>query len=403
MKINLPVVIALAVICNTAISQTNTFPSSGSVGIGTASPGAKLDLQAAGNTKLFTFGTSSSGTGYHYGLWMNSGAAMITGIESSTANNLFYGSLAYSSVWGTNNATAMHFSPNNQVAMTLVNGGKIGIGTTSPVWKLDINSLQESTDGLRFSGVNHAYLSVKTTAASGYSAGVELSGGASGANWIMMTNRGDLSSNADDLIFYKNIAGTGATGAKVTLRSNGAFGIGTTNPADKLVIQGFNSSSATEFGNTSTGENYMFSYNRATSAFQAFDFYTSGSTPTIHLGATGYVGIGTTSPKEKFSVNGNITAKKMIVTQSGWSDYVFNDDYKLRSLSSLQTFIKKNKRLPEIPSAIEVEENGVSVGDNQALLLKKIEELTLYILQLEEKTDRQQAQINRLMKKSRTR
>jgi hypothetical protein len=65
----------------------------------------------------------------------------------------------------------------------------------------------------------------------------------------------------------------------------------------------------------------------------------------------------------------------------GWSDYVFNDDYKLRSLSSLESFIKQNKHLPEVPSAKEVEEKGISVGDNQALLLKKIEELTLYVIE----------------------
>ncbi len=81
--------------------------------------------------------------------------------------------------------------------------------------------------------------------------------------------------------------------------------------------------------------------------------------------------------------------KKIIVTQFGWSDYVFAKDYKLRSLTSLETFINQHKHLPEIPSAKEVAEKGVSVGDNQALLLKKIEELTLYVIQLNQKIEDQ--------------
>jgi hypothetical protein len=100
-------------------------------------------------------------------------------------------------------------------------------------------------------------------------------------------------------------------------------------------------------------------------------------------GGNGNVGIGTTSPSERLSVNGKISAKKIIVTQLGWSDYVFDKKYKLRSLFSLENFIKENKHLPEVPTAKEVEEKGISVGDNQALLLKKIEELTLYVIKLD--------------------
>ncbi|SJZ68563.1 hypothetical protein [Sediminibacterium ginsengisoli] len=102
----------------------------------------------------------------------------------------------------------------------------------------------------------------------------------------------------------------------------------------------------------------------------------------------GKIGIGTNSPAERLSVegninaNGNIKTKKLIVTQSGWSDYVFDKDYALRSIDSLEKFILENKHLPEIPSAKEVAENGVNVGENQALLLKKIEELTLYIIEI---------------------
>ena len=92
----------------------------------------------------------------------------------------------------------------------------------------------------------------------------------------------------------------------------------------------------------------------------------------------GNFGIGTTSPTEKLSVNGKIRAKEVIVETTGWSDYVFAKDYKLASLSEVEQHIEQQGHLPGVPSAQEVAEKGVSVGDMQAILLAKIEELTLH-------------------------
>jgi len=72
---------------------------------------------------------------------------------------------------------------------------------------------------------------------------------------------------------------------------------------------------------------------------------------------------------------------------SCWPDYVFEEDYKLLSLSEVEQYIQQNKRLPEIPSAREAEENGIDLGDMQVKLLLKIEELTLYILDLQKQID----------------
>lgn len=110
------------------------------------------------------------------------------------------------------------------------------------------------------------------------------------------------------------------------------------------------------------------------------------------------MGIGTSTPSEKLSVNGNVRVQKVIVTKTGWSDYVFDEQYKLRPLSSLELFIKNNKHLPEIPSAREVGGKGIDIGDNQALLLKKIEELTLYVIELKQENQKQQREINQLKK-----
>jgi hypothetical protein len=95
----------------------------------------------------------------------------------------------------------------------------------------------------------------------------------------------------------------------------------------------------------------------------------------------GNVGIGTTNPTQKLSVNGTVRAKEVIV-DTGWSDYVFDERYKLTALSETEAFVKAEKHLPGIPSAKEVAENGISVGEMQAKLLAKVEELTLYVIEL---------------------
>ena len=110
--------------------------------------------------------------------------------------------------------------------------------------------------------------------------------------------------------------------------------------------------------------------------------FTNGLSRMTILG-NGNVGIGTSNPTKLLSVNGTIQAKEVLVN-TGWSDYVFNPDYHLRQLSDVAAFIKENHHLPEIPSAAEVREKGVNLGEMQSKLLAKIEELTLHMIQADE-------------------
>jgi hypothetical protein len=101
--------------------------------------------------------------------------------------------------------------------------------------------------------------------------------------------------------------------------------------------------------------------------------------------ANGNVGINTTVPKAKLAVNGDILATKVKVTQNGWPDYVFGKDYHLPRISELEQYILKHQHLPEVPSATEVTKDGLDLGDMNKRLLQKIEELSLYIIQLDKK------------------
>ncbi len=103
-----------------------------------------------------------------------------------------------------------------------------------------------------------------------------------------------------------------------------------------------------------------------------------------HIFSSGNVGIGTETPKAKLSVNGNILANEIkIKTDISVPDYVFESDYELKGLDFIANYVKSNKHLPEIPSAKEIERDGLDVASMNLLLLKKIEELTLYAIKQE--------------------
>ena len=109
----------------------------------------------------------------------------------------------------------------------------------------------------------------------------------------------------------------------------------------------------------------------------ALQFTRSGSTIATTISPNGNVGIGTTNPTQKLSVNGTIRAKEIIV-DTGWADYVFDDSYRLAPLAEVEQQIKQDKHLPGIPSAQEIAEHGVSMGEMRSKLLSKIEEITLH-------------------------
>jgi len=101
----------------------------------------------------------------------------------------------------------------------------------------------------------------------------------------------------------------------------------------------------------------------------------------------GNVGIGTLFPDSKLSVNGKIRAHEIKVETANWPDYVFAKEYQLLSLAEVEKHIKEKGHLPGVPSAVEVKANGIDLGEMNAKLLQKIEELTLHLIQNKKETD----------------
>ncbi len=300
---------------------------------------------------------------------------------------------------GTTNTYPLYFFTDNTFRMIITEKtGYVGIGTTTPTSALHIhyNPLLKKTYGFHLTNT-----STGSSIANGFA--INLSG--KEANILQLENANF------------NIKGIGGG---MTISPNGYVGIGTTNPLQKLhvvdgniLISRINGGAlgcqngsiifsdvidpacqtygrwAIEYINdgTTNGLNFWQPWSSCHSNFSNY---------TLFLKDNGNIGIGTHNPQYKLAVNGTIGAREVIVTITGWSDYVFDSEYELRSLNEVESFINTHKHLPEVPSAGEVEKNGVQLGEMNAVLLKKIEELTLYMIEQNKKIETLQAEINTL-------
>ncbi|WP_103867603.1 tail fiber protein [Aquimarina sp. I32.4] len=150
--------------------------------------------------------------------------------------------------------------------------------------------------------------------------------------------------------------------------------------------------SGLQFENTSGNKYGIYSGNDGN-----WHFSHEGQGDRLVINSSGKVGIGTTSPDMKLTVKGNIHAEEVKIDLNiPAPDYVFKEDYKLRSIEEVEKFIKENSHLPEIPSAKEFEQNGVMQAEMDMNLLKKIEELTLYTIQQQKEIE----ELKALVKKS---
>ena len=271
-------------------------------------------------------------------------------------------------------------------------------------------------------------------------------GNATPSNHVFFSNVGIGTYPRETLHVNGAIRGGGENG-EVTLKGdNGYVTIGATNQAMEFntdkpqfafnkplygsgtygVLQIKTSKGDMEIGPTDTGYAH-FKTNMSTYHFDRrlllhtgeltsetkFTFVTGKSTHCMTMLTNGNVGIRTQNPSYNFDVNGDIRAKKIYVTsallakeiqadeikvKTSGADFVFDKDYQLRPLSEVKAFIRENQHLPEIKSAQEMQEDGVSVSELQTQLLQKIEELTLYLIQQEQTIQELRQEVEQLKK-----
>ncbi|MCX6319855.1 MAG: hypothetical protein NTW29_21430 [Bacteroidetes bacterium] len=409
------------VFMNAAISQN--------VGIGTVTPAAKLDVK-----------TTSSYVGQ-----FNGAAPMYMGIFENDIYRGYWGSYSGNAEdvdFGTGSATTgkLHLTIQAAPRLTIDNSGKVGIGTTTPSHLFHVNGgdlfVQSSSGLIRF----------------GYNGGNEWQMATTGAGadlrWYTTPDGGTTITPRHYFSQNGNVGIGGFSGPGVPIGRLDVIGTGTTSSTNTLVLRnslgdtllrvrddgrmgiGYNGTSYGRVMNVGgTGINF---YTANEAAFGGAVFPTDTSLVIwSNSGANNYLvfqpswgntGVGTYTPNAKFHVNGaqliggntariavgyqlsvdgKIIAEEVKVQLStSWPDYVFADDYRLMPIEDLEKSIRANKHLPNIPSAAEVTaEKGIQLGEMNRKLVEKVEELTLYIIQLKKENNALESRLTEIEKK----
>lgn len=179
--------------------------------------------------------------------------------------------------------------------------------------------------------------------------------------WIQLYGQNNITTENGSTVI------TGPPGATLTLKKPSSN-------VPALVFQGQNNSTIIE-----SGDDYLTAY--------------LGNARRLTILANGNVGINTVVPKETLSVNGKIRAHEVKVEVTGWPDYVFNSNHELPSLQDVKAYVNQHHHLPEVPSEHELMESGLKLGEMNALLMKKVEELTLYLIEKDDKEKQHEARL----------
>jgi len=273
----------------------------GSLGIGTTAPGATLDVKR---------GTANGGT------------AQFRGTTRTTHFN-----------YSTNEDTYIRGGKSTSNVYINDNGGNVGIGTTTPTQKLEVNGF------LRVGAL--------------YNTNIQFATRTWGGSHAILFNAQTSSS-------YVN-GGLGTTGNTKFANNVGGYGGG----------------AAGVFFNGNGGSMYILISETSTGQGTDIDW----GTPELTILRNGNVGISHADPTYKLHVNGSVKGTTLHTDTQNWSDFVFDDQYELLPLEEVAQYIETNNHLPDIPSEAEVIKNGINVGEMDAMLLRKIEELTLYTLE----------------------
>ncbi len=383
------------------ISTSNLYNDGTKIGIGTISPGSMLEIKPTTGTADIELNAS---TGDNAVLRLNRNGtfnAAVIRFKTSGVNKWDIGT-------NTDENFKLKYVPSNSIVIDVDDVTEnIGIGTNDYSEKINING-NVATYGAFISKFSNAGFQFQDRSANGYG----------GWNWYADAGKANL---------YRY----GSNVNMLTVDATGNVGIGTNNPTTAgLVVNKIVGNTNAIFGGNSTGVSVQSSYPGI-----GFNTYYNAGSIMIGNGGAGYIGADPSNGRiiiastnvnsiagqynglfEKMSItndgtvslgSGNLGAENnslgagyklkvfgkiiseevRVQLKSAWPDYVFENTYKKLSLEELEKYVNENKHLPNIPSAAEVEKDGQHLGEIQRKMLEKIEELSLYVIELKKEID----------------
>lgn len=324
----------------------------------------------------------SSNTLYDDLSWRNNANTLMTSIHNN--GNAEFGGI----ITGSRDAIFNGLNigrGNNNISTNVRIGTGLNVTTTTSYSNVSVgtNALDKNTDGNSNTAIGKGALMENTTGLENTAIGQQaiwknttgISNVAIGSSSLTALTDGNNNTSIGTLTLANNIHGTG----------NVALGYGA--------------------GAFSTTSNKLFIGNTTTTNLIYGDF--SAKNVVINTDGSGsdndgktFQVKGTSSFTADMFVKGNIRTKRVIVSTTGFPDYVFEPSYKLPSLDSVEAFIRVNKHLPEVPAAKIAEADGIDVSEMQKILLKKIEELTLYLIESKKRSNEQQVELNEIKKEN---
>jgi hypothetical protein len=329
------------------------------------------------------------------------------------------------------------FKANNQEAMRILPNGNVGIGTVDPVDKFEVQFETPNITGQKITfGERLFNPSIRLYHRIGEACPSNPNHEKSYPWWIEINDEYARTGVYGGLFFRSHDGvgqcsdGTEIVETKVAFLRNGNVGIGIENPQSKLEVNGnikVGINGKVEIGDNCTDAKLSVMSSGSAGLTKAFAIRNTDSYRIFEVDDIGnvsingtistfsndpvkmaklYVGTGNFDPAYNFQAVGNAqingttditsnlkvhgtiyTTEVLITDPTSWPDFVFDKNYKLSSLTEISQYIKKYGHLPEVPSKSEVEKDGIKLVEMQKIMLKKVEELTLHLIELEKKND----------------